>query len=315
MAAPFTVFGMSPALPLALLGVVIMVVTMIVEKAIEAKHDAALIPQSFLKTRQVRNGLYVTGLIFAIFGSAFFVTLSWIMVVAGKSGAATGIAMSVMAAPMIVLSIGIPKKFSHVSPRFIILLATAAAVLGAVAMLSSLRPDGFDAALMYAGLALVGIGQGCYASQSAMIVASALNPRDAAQSGGIQCSTRNVWQAAGVAIIGAVLLFSSTAFYKSAIEASNLDQTVKAYVADTPVHGFMSNQDLISKLSAAGVAQSEAEKALAIYKQTRVKSAQWAFWSLAILILLHIPGFMGIPTQGWSPKPDAPTTKLNQVKA
>lgn len=47
-----TVFGMSPALPLAILGVVIMAATMIVEKGIEAKHGAALIPQSFIRTRQ-----------------------------------------------------------------------------------------------------------------------------------------------------------------------------------------------------------------------------------------------------------------------
>ncbi|MCV5918296.1 MFS transporter, partial [Escherichia coli] len=77
-------------------------------------------------------------------------------------------------------------------------------------MAYSLQADGFNPVFMYAGLLLLGCGQGGYASQSAMIVASALNPRAAAQSGGIQCSTRNVWQAAGVAIIGAVLLFSST---------------------------------------------------------------------------------------------------------
>ncbi|CAH1604401.1 Whole genome shotgun sequence [Vibrio jasicida] len=302
MSAPFTVMGMSPALPLAILGIAIMVVTMMVEKQIEQKHGAALIPQSFIKTRQVRNGLYVTGLIFAVFGAAFFVTLSWIMVVAGLGGAATGVAMATMAAPMIIFSLGIPKKYSHWSPRMVVLASTAAVCLGAISMAYSLQADGFNPVFMYAGLLLLGCGQGGYASQSAMIVASALNPRDAAQSGGIQCSTRNVWQAAGVAIIGAVLLFSSTAIYKSEIAQSDVAPIVKTYVAETPVHGFMSNQVLLEKLTQAGADMPQAEAALTIYKDVRIESAQYSFWALALFVLLHLPGFMGIPTQGWTQK-------------
>ncbi len=303
MSAPFTVMGMSPALPLAILGIGIMVVTMMIEKQIEQKHDAALIPQSFIKTRQVRNGLYVTGLIFAVFGVVFFVIPSWMMVVAGLSGAETGIAVAVMAAPMIVLSLGIPKKCSHWSPRVIVLASSALVCLGAILMAYSLQADGFNPVFMYAGLLSLGCGLGGYSSQSAMIVASALNPRDAAQSGGIQCSTRNVWQAAGVAIIGTVLLFSSTAIYKSEIAKSDVAPIVKTYVAETPVHGFMSNQVLIEKLTQAGADMPQAKAALSIYKDVRIKSAQYSFWALALLVLLHIPGFIGIPTQGWTQKP------------
>lgn len=302
MEAPVTIFGLSPALPLALLGVVIMAATMLIEKKIESKHGAALIPQSFIRTRQVRNGLYVTGLIFAVFGAAFFVTLSWIMVVAGKSGIETGLSMAVMAGPMIVLSLGIPKKASHLSPRMVVLVSTGMVIVGTVLMLNSLLPDGFEPIQMYLGLALLGAGQGGYASQSAMIVASALNPRDAAQSGGIQCSTRNVWQAAGVAIIGAVLLFSSTAIFKTQIESSNVSNVVKEYVAQTSVHGFMANHAMAEKLQKIGASAEDTEQALVIYKATRIESAQWAFWSLVIFVVLHIPGFLGIQTKGWTAK-------------
>ncbi|ENP8454182.1 MFS transporter [Photobacterium damselae] len=302
MDTPMTVFGISPALPLALLGIVIMFVTMKIEKGIEEKHGAALIPQSFIHTRQVRNGLYVTGLIFAVFGAAFFVTLSWIMVVAGKGGIETGLSMAVMAGPMIILSLGIPKKASHLSPRMVVLVSTGLVILGAILMLNSLLPDGFEPIQMYLGLALLGAGQGGYASQSAMIVASALNPRDAAQSGGIQCSTRNVWQAAGVAIIGAVLLFSSTAIFKNQIERSTVSSVVKEYVVQTPVHGFMANDAMTEKLKNIGAIDEDIEHALTIYKATRIESAQWAFWSLVLFVALHIPGFMGIPTQGWTSK-------------
>lgn len=303
MSAPFTIMGISPALPLAIIGIVIMGVTMMVEKQIEQKHGAALIPQSFIKIRQVRNGLYVTGLIFAVFGVAFFITPSWIMVVAGSDATATGLAVAIMAAPMIILSLAIPKKYSYLSPRAVIMVSSVMLCLGAILMSFSLQADGFDPMFMYSGLFSMGFGLGGYSSQSAMIVASALNPRDAAQSGGIQCSARNVWQAAGVAIIGAVLLFSSTLLYKSEIAQSDVAPVVKAYVAETPVHSFMSNQALLDKLTQSGAEMPQAEEALSIYKEVRIKSAQNALWALALFILLHIPGFMGIPTQGWTQKP------------
>ncbi|MCV6036959.1 MFS transporter, partial [Escherichia coli] len=113
----------------------------------------------------------------------------------------------------------------------------------------------------------------------------------------------NVWQAAGVAIIGAVLLFSSTAIYKSEIAQSDIAPIVKNYVAETPVHGFMSTQVLLEKLTQAGADMIQAETALTIYKDVRIESAQYSFWALALFVLLHLPGFMGIPTQGWTQKP------------
>lgn len=299
--APFTLFGISPALPLIFLSIIFMLLIFSIEKRIEAKHGAALIPQSFIKTRQVRNGLYVTGLIFAVFGAVFFVTLSWIMVVANFGGTATGVVIAFMATPMIGLSLILPKRYAHISPRLIVFVSTGAIVLGTIATLFSLELDGFNM-LMYVGLFLMGTGLGGYSSQSAMIVAQALNLRDAAQSGGIQTSTRNIWQAAGVAIIGAVLLFSSTAFFKADIAKSDLGATGKAYVAEKPIFGFMSNAKIKEKIIAAGAPEDKAEMTVNVYKKARVKSARWAYWALVVFVMLHIPGFFGIPTEGWATK-------------
>lgn len=298
--APFTVFGMSPALLFVIAGIIIVITTMMMEKKIEDKHGAALIPQSFIKTRQVRNGLYITGLIFAIFGVVFFVNVAWIMVVAGQSGTITGIAMAIMATPMILVSLSVPKYFFAVSPRKIVMLSTASAILGAFLSSMSLQPDGYNMVLMYAGLALFGAGLGGYSSQSAMIVSSALNQRDAAQSSGIQCSTRNVWQAAAVSIIGSVLLFSSSILFKNEIKANALEPQTQTYVQEQPVIGFMSNTDFLNQLEQGGITGSQADQALDIYKGTRMKSAQYSFWALILLILIHIPGFGAVPTVGWN---------------
>lgn len=302
MNAPFTVFGISPALPLAAFGLIVLALMSKVEAKIEATHGAALIPQSFLKTRQVRNGLYVTGLIFAIFGAVFFVTISWLQVVAGLTALETGLLCAVMAFPMIIFSLLIPKKFAHVSSRKIVLGSVIVACVSAFVMLSSLSLDGFSMVGMLAGLFGLGTAQGALASQSAMIVSDALNPRDAAQSGGIQCSTRNVWQAAGVAIIGAVMLFSCTALFKADIAESSVSPDLKAYVAEQSVVGFTGNEAITQKLVATGASGADVETAVAVFKDARLTSARYAFWTLIMIVLLHIPGFMAIPDRGWVEK-------------
>ncbi len=46
---PFTIFGISPALPMAILGLILLVILVPVEKRVEQKNGIALLPQSFLK--------------------------------------------------------------------------------------------------------------------------------------------------------------------------------------------------------------------------------------------------------------------------
>ncbi len=62
--APFTVFGISPALPMVCVGLVLLAILVPVEKRIEDKYGIALIPHSFLATPQVRAGLVANAVTF-----------------------------------------------------------------------------------------------------------------------------------------------------------------------------------------------------------------------------------------------------------
>lgn len=303
---PFTIVGISPAPFLIVAGVALAGLALVIERRVEARHGAALVPQSFVTRPQVRSGLYVTGLIFAIFGAVFFVNVSWIMVVAGYNGTMTGLAVSAMAFPMMFTSIGVPRFFIQVSPQRIVTTSTALAVIGALLSQLALTPDGFDAPIMFIAMVAFGAGAGGLSSQSAMIVSTALNPRDAAQSSGIQCSTRNVWQAAAVAIIGSTLLFGTTANFKDAVHSADISAPTQAYVNQLPVIGFMSNQDFEDSIGQLAATPAESRLLLHAYKQARLKAAKYAFWSLILIILLHLPGFLAIPKIGWGKGPDQP---------
>ncbi|PAF46786.1 MFS transporter [Helicobacter sp. 12S02634-8] len=302
---PFLFFGISPALPLVFLGVLIIALTLVFENFIEKSRGAALIPQSFIRTRQVRNGLYVTGLIFLMFGSVFFFVPAWIMVVAKESSMLSAVAVVCTAVPMIVLSLLLPKKFAYLSPQKVCLVSGASTLIGCLVMIASLQIGGYDKLMLYIGLLFVGIGIGGFSSQSAMIVSAALNPRDAGQSGGCQASIRNIWQAGGVAIVGAVFLFSLTGIFKTNVAQSDLPQTIKTTIADMKVINLIRTTEIIKKLQTAGIndLSATAESTLsALYDDATLKSGRLALWVLFILVALHIPGFFGIQKNGWTQK-------------
>ena len=85
--APFTIFGLSPALPMVVLGLVLIVTLLFVEKRIEAKKGSALLPQAFLKTPQVLAGLVASALTFFFMGIQTILLSPYLMLVAGWSAA------------------------------------------------------------------------------------------------------------------------------------------------------------------------------------------------------------------------------------
>lgn len=179
--SPLVLFGMSPALFIALLGLITLVLLVRIERNVEKTYGSCLIPSSFLTTPQVRSGLFLTAMLFLCFGGSFFLVITYLQLVAGFSAIMTGIAMSAMAIPMIVFSMGIPKFSPDASPKKICRTGIAMVALSTIPMALSLNPYGVNW-LMYVGLFFFGAGQGFVASQSSNIIAGAVNARDAQQS-------------------------------------------------------------------------------------------------------------------------------------
>ena len=88
-----------------------------------------------------------------------------------------------------------------------------AAALGLMAL--SVTTEGASAPLVFLGAFMAGVGAGTVSSHASNVVAAALPEREASQSGGIQSTMRNVGQAFGVALLGAVLLFGITGTVRS----------------------------------------------------------------------------------------------------
>ena len=284
--SPLVLFGMSPALFIALLGLITLVLLVRIERNVEKTYGSCLIPSSFLTTPQVRSGLYLTAMLFLCFGGSFFLVITYLQLVAGFSAIMTGIAMSAMAIPMIVFSMGIPKFSPDASPKKICRTGIATVALSTIPMALSLNPYGVNW-LMYVGLFFFGAGQGFVASQSSNIIAGAVNARDAQQSSGIQTATRNVGQAIGVAILGVVMLFSITGTFKdAALSSADLSSTSKTVISEQASIGFMPDAAFAKYIADKAANADDAAVLTAINRSTRQNSTQLGLYVLGFICAL-----------------------------
>lgn len=279
---PFTIFGISPALPMAVLGLILLVILVPVEKRVEQKNGIALLPQSFLKTPQVRAGLVASAITFFFMGVQAILLSPYLQLVAGWSPVLMGVMALAVGIPTFIFSLGIPKFMPNANPRRVI-------QVGYIVMASAFIPMAFSLhgsevnGLMWVGLAVAGAGAGIVSAQANNIVALAVNERDASQSGGIQTTMRNVGQA-----IGAVLLFGITANIDNAMADSPvITPEVRTAVAERNI-SLMGDEQFEQTIADIPMTDEQRTELVQLNSDARIESTITSYVVSGVLILLGL---------------------------
>ena len=269
---------------MAVLGLIVLVVLVMVEKRVEAKNGIALLPQAFLKTPQVLAGLVASALTFFFMGIQTTLLAPYMQLVAGWSPVSVGFALMAVGIPTFVFSMGIPKFAPNANPRRVIQAGYVIIAASFVPMAFSLTGDSVNW-LMWAGMILAGVGVGTISSHANNVVALALNERDASQSGGIQTTMRNVGQAICVAAIGAVLLFGITSNLDAAMANDpNITPEVRAAVAERSIT-LMGDQQFAQAISDIPMTEQEQADLVALNTNARIDAARTAFAVAGVVLL------------------------------
>lgn len=295
---PFTVLGISPALPAVALGVVVLVVLVRVERGVEERNGIALLPSSFIRTPQVLAGLVANALMFFFMGAQSILMAPYLQLVAGWSPVEVGVISIVTGVPTFALALGIPKLLPHASPRHVIQVGYVAMAAALGVMMFSVTTDGASAPGVYLGAFLAGVGAGTVSSHASNVVALALPERDASQSGGIQSTMRNVGQAFGVALLGAVLLFGITNTVRSGAESDMLvSRQVSERVSEMSVN-LGSNHEFEEQISDIPMTDSERSELVKIDARARAESTRVAYAVGGAIVLLGLLTTPAIKTSG-----------------
>lgn len=295
-ACPFTVFGISPALPLAACGLVVLGVLVHVEKHVEQKNGIALLPSSFLTTPQVRAGLVANALTFFFMGAQSILMSPYLQLVAGWTPIDVGTISIVTGVPTFALALGIPKFMPHAHPRRVIQVGYVAMALALGIMAAAVTRDGCSRAGVYLGAFMAGVGAGTVSSHASNIVALALPEREASQSGGIQTTMRNVGQAVGVALLGAILLFGiSNSVHTQAAADPTISPEVSREVSALSID-LGSDREFESQI--AGIKMTDAERRALVRDQAdaRFESVRIAYAVGAAIVLLGLATTPAIKT-------------------
>lgn len=275
--APFTILGVSPALPMAAAGIVVLGILVAYERRVEARGGIAVLPSAFLTTPQVRAGLVACALTFFFMGAQSILMAPYLQLVAGWSPVAVGTISIVTGVPTFALALGIPKFMPQASPRRVIQAGYVAMAAALGIMAFSVTENGASAPLVYLGAFMAGVGAGTVSAHASNVVAMALPEREASQSGGIQSTMRNVGQALGVALLGAVLIFGITGTVRSRAAAdASISPRVSSALSGVSID-LGSNRTFEDEIAGIPMTDDERKELVSIEATARLDAVRMAY--------------------------------------
>ena len=275
--APFTILGISPALPMAAAGIVVLGILVVYERRVEARGGIAVLPSAFLTTPQVRAGLVACALTFFFMGAQSILMAPYLQLVAGWSPVAVGSISIVTGVPTFALALGIPKFMPQASPRRVIQAGYVAMAAALGIMAFSVTENGASAPLVYLGAFMAGVGAGTVSAHASNVVAMALPEREASQSGGIQSTMRNVGQALGVALLGAVLIFGITGTVRSRAAAdASISPRVSSALSGVSID-LGSNRTFEDEIAGISMTDGERKELVSIEATARLDAVRMAY--------------------------------------
>lgn len=286
--APFTLFGISPALPLVALGIVVLVLLVVVEGKEEKRYSLVVLPRSFITTPQVLAGLVANALMFFFMGAQSILMAPYLQLVADWTPIEVGTISIATGVPTFALALGIPKLFPKANPRHVIQLGYVAMAVALGIMAFSVTLDGASRVGVYLGAFMAGVGAGTVSSHASNVVALAVSDRDASQSGGIQSTMRNVGQALGVALLGAVLIFGISSTLRNEMAAdSSISSDVAQQVSELTIN-LNSNTAFEDEIANIKMSDAERTTLVDLEAQARFDSTRLAYGIGAVIVLLGL---------------------------
>ncbi len=262
------------------------------------RGQGVLIDPSMLRNLQLRNGVMSFMFMFMVQAGIFFTVPLFLSIALGLSAIETGVRLLPLSLSLLLLAVGIPKLFPDVSPRRVVRLGFMSLFAGLV-LLVALLDAGAGPEIVTWPLLLAGAGLGAMASQLGSVTVSSVPDEQSGEVGGLQNTGTQLGASIGTALAGAVLISALTASFFTGIQDNPAVPDSLATQAQTELASgipFISDDDLETALSDAGVPPATADAVVETNEQSRIDGLRVAVSILALLSLVALPFTRGIPT-------------------
>jgi MFS family permease len=278
------------------------------ERRLEQRFDAdpsslpPLVRPSLLRVRQLSGGLSMFFAQFMIQAGVFFAIPLFLSVVLGLTALETGVRLVPLSIALLVAAVGIPKVWPRANPRRVVRIGLLCMIVGIGFLVAGMDP-GADAAVVTIPMVLMGLGLGALASQLGAVTVSAVSEDQAAEVGGLQNTATNLGASMGTALIGSVLIATlSTAALTGIATSTTLEDSMKSQLTTELASGvpFISDAQVESALTAAGVSPADADEIAQINAAARLQALQVAFAAagLVAIVALFLTGRVPVVPPG-----------------
>jgi hypothetical protein len=276
------------------------------------RGKSALINPALLDNRMLRGGLTSFFFQYLLMSGMFFAVPLYLSVALGLSAIETGLRIVPLSATLLLAAVGVPKAWPDASPQRVVRISFLCLFVGIVSLMAALDV-GTGAEVVTVPMLLAGLGLGGLASQLGSVTVSAVSDEQSAEVGGLQNTVTFVGSAIGTALAGAVLISHLTTSFLTGIQDDPaIEESVSSQAAVDLGGGvpFVSDDQLDSALSDAGVDDETAAAVTTENEEARIDALKVSLATLAVLALVAIFLTRGIPTR--QPKATTPGAASDQ---
>ncbi len=285
--APFDIAGLSPVPFLLIIGVVLVQAFFRSTRRRMDDGKPVLFSLDVLRSSRERAIVACMAVMLFIGTATSFLLPLYMQVVQGLSGFETSLSIVPYTLSIFVANTQVSRLYDRVSPANITRVAFVVVFLALTLLAFTIRNDWSQVSVV-AGLVTLGLAQGCIV---ALVFNKLLmsNPKElAGDVGAFRGLTHNISGSIGIAVGTAIAVsllgvivaqnaLNSPAFSPELVEQVNFDNTQ-----------FITSDQLVTILEEKGAAPAEAEAAVAIYEDARLRALRTTLMFLAALALLAL---------------------------
>ncbi|QIK84816.1 MFS transporter [Sanguibacter sp. HDW7] len=250
--APFSIVGLSPAIGLVVVGVVLLQAFVVWTRRRTARGEVPLLDLHVLRSGRERAAMYAMFVIVALEAALNFTVPLYTQIVQGRTPFDTALAMMPFNLTVFVAALLVVKFYTRHNPRQIAVFGFTLSTV-ALVWLSVVVTNNWETFPTILGLVVFGIGQGALVTLVFNVLVTASPKELAGDVGSLRGTTQNLASAVGTALASAILV----ALLGMGVTRAVADHPVlpDSIVAEAGLDSldFVSNAELEQVLTDAGL--------------------------------------------------------------
>jgi predicted MFS family arabinose efflux permease len=314
-AAPFDLFGMSPAPFMIVIGIVLLQAFVFWTRRRTADGKTPLLALEVVRSPSERAAVYAMFAVVALEGALNFSVPLYIQIIQGRSPIETAIAMMPFNLTVFFTAMLIIKLYDKLTPQEIGRWGFALCTIALLWLAWVVRND-WSAPVVMIGLVVFGIGQGSLVTLLFNVLVTASPKELAGDVGSLRGTTNNLAAAVGTAVSGALLVGLLSAFLIGSLgQYPELKAEIQSQIDLDNNITFVSNERLLSVLEQSTLSPAQVQEAVRINEEARLRALKIGLLIMAALSLLAIFPAGRLPNYkpGEIPANPPPKAKLSLV--